>query len=111
MEILSNPNENDVNNLSREFDRLCIEKLIVYNRMHNTFTVTRKGLYYVIKSTGLTSENFEMIPYHEVKRLSIQVLRFLCQLRYKEKVNVTISEIKFETYGQGVVNQVIDLLS
>ena len=103
-------NKNNGITISRLFNRLCIEKLIIYNQRNDTFTVTRKGFYYAIKSTGLTPENFEMISYQEAERLSIQVLRFMCKMRYTETFNVTLSEIKFETYGKGVVNQVIDLL-
>lgn len=104
------PKENNKTNISELFHQLCAQKLIVYDQQSNTFTVTRKGLYYVIKSTGLAPENFEMVPYDEAKRLSIQTLRLLCRLRYRETLNVPISEIKFKTYGQGVVNQIVDLL-
>ncbi len=103
-------NKNSGISISRLFNHLCSEKLIVYNQRSDTFTVTRKGLYYVIKSSSVTPENFEMTSYQDAKRLSTHVLRFMCTMRYREVFNVTISKIDFGTYTQGVVNQVIDLL-
>lgn len=77
-------------------------------------TITRKGYYYAIKISGLPASNFEMVLYHEARKLSVELLKYLCNLTYERHETYSISIVKIENYAEGyggeAHNQAINIL-
>jgi hypothetical protein len=81
--------------------------------------VTRKGYYYAIKISGESAPNFGMVSYNEAKRLSFDILKYICKRIHggKTESKINIVEIKAggyegapDAYGKEVINQIAEIL-